>query len=123
MPGSVFWDDGRLVATFDAAEECHEWIDFDALQPFSTTDGRPILWLRASQEGDRFEPLGLGGHSQPLNDFFRGRKRAPEQRTRVPLLCDRAGIIWVVGHRIAERVKCTEQTTQALGLRWEPRME
>ena len=52
----------------------------------------------------------MGGKSTPLNDFFRGRDVVPEERTRTPLLCDAVGIVWVVGHRIAERVKVTEQT-------------
>ena len=31
---------------------------------------------------------------------------------RTPLLCDALGIVWVVGHRIADRVKVTEQTEE-----------
>ena len=62
----------------------------------------------------------MGGKSTPLNDFFRGRDVGREERSRTPLLCDAIGIIWVVGHRIADRVKLTEETRRKLGLRWEP---
>ena len=41
------------------------------------------------------------------------------RNVRTPLLCDAAGIVWVVGHRIADRVKVTEQTRRTLGLRWQ----
>jgi tRNA(Ile)-lysidine synthase len=34
------------------------------------------------------------------------------------LVCDQIGIIWVVGHRIADRVKVSEKTRSRLGLRW-----
>ena len=80
---------------------------------------RPASLGPPTRPGDRFEPLGMGGKSRPLNDFFRGRRVGREERTRTPLLCDALGIIWVVGHRIAERVKVTEQTARTLGLRWQ----
>ena len=60
----------------------------------------------------------MGGQSMPLADFFRGRHVRREHRTRVPLVCDQTGIIWVVGHRIADRVKVTKKTSRTLGLRW-----
>lgn len=61
----------------------------------------------------------MNGRSTPLADFFRGRNVGPEERARTPLLCDAAGILWVVGHRIADRVKLTDQTERTLGLRWQ----
>ena len=33
--------------------------------------------------------------------------------------CDRFGIVWVVGHRIAHRVRRTESTRRTVALRWE----
>jgi tRNA(Ile)-lysidine synthase len=75
------------------------------------------LFVRSPQKGDRFEPLGMSGTSQPLADFFRGRRVPATLRPRTPLVCDRDGIIWVVGHRIADRVKRTHSTVSLLGLR------
>jgi tRNA(Ile)-lysidine synthase len=54
----------------------------------------------------------------PLNDFFRGRRVPRDRRRRVPLVCDRHGIVWVAGQRIAQRVRLTEATTRTLGLRF-----
>jgi tRNA(Ile)-lysidine synthase len=65
----------------------------------------------------------MDGRSTPLNDFFRGRHVAREARARTPLVCDKVGIVWVVGHRIAHRVRVTERTTRRGGLRWERRLE
>lgn len=120
VPGTVSWHDGTLSALLDPDPDpnCNsnsprdETIDLDRVVP--------PLTVRAPAPGDRFQPLGMRGESMPLNDFFRGRGVAREARARTPLLCDAVGIIWVAGHRIAERVKLTEQTRRTLGLRWSP---
>lgn len=112
IPGVILWGDGRIVATLDESATCDESVDFDCLAP-------PLIVDRAGP-GDRFDPLGMGGRSRPLNDFFRGRGVTPERRRSVPIVRDRDGIIWVVGHRIAHRVRLTETTRRRLGLRFEP---
>jgi tRNA(Ile)-lysidine synthase len=61
----------------------------------------------------------MGGRSMPLADFFRGRHVPRRERACTPLVCDQSGIVWVVGHRIAERVKVTDRTRRTIGLRWE----
>ncbi len=111
LPGSVRWGEGRIVATLDVESTNDETIDFDCL--------RPPVSVRAPSPGDRFEPLGMNGQSTPLNDFFRGRGVPREQRPWIPLVCDRLGIVWVTGHRIADRVRLTETTRRPIGLRWE----
>jgi tRNA(Ile)-lysidine synthase len=112
VPGSAIWGEGRVVATLDPDAPRDEVIDLDCLVA-------PV-WVRAPVPGDRFAPLGMDGREKPLNDFFRGRRVAREHRGRVPLVCDRLGIVWVVGHRIAHRVRLTDRTTRTAVLRWEP---
>jgi tRNA(Ile)-lysidine synthase len=106
----VPWAGGRVEATIDPDESCDETIDLDRLTP-------PLV-IRSAVPGDRFKPLGMGGRSTPLADFYRGRHVRRDQRARIPLICDQLGIVWVVGHRIADRVKVTGQTRRRLGLRW-----
>ncbi|SIO31183.1 tRNA(Ile)-lysidine synthase [Singulisphaera sp. GP187] len=111
LPGSAPWIDGRVVTTLDPDAPRDETMDLDRLVlPLS---------VRAPLAGDRFQPLGMGGQSTPLNDFFRGRRVPREARGQVPLVCDRLGIIWVVGHRIAHRVRLTASTDRTVGLKWE----
>jgi tRNA(Ile)-lysidine synthase len=112
VPGSAYvpWAGGRVEAACLAEESHDESVDFD--------EARPPLIIRASLPGDRFEPLGMGGKGMPLADFFRGRRVPHDCRASLPLVCDQKGIIWVVGHRIADRVKVTERTRNRLGLRW-----
>jgi tRNA(Ile)-lysidine synthase len=107
----VPWAGGRVVASSDPEGPREESVDLDRL-------ALPLL-VRAPAAGDRFEPLGMGGRTMPLADFFRGRRVPRTQRVCTPLVCDQSGIVWVVGHRIAERVKVTEHTRRAIGLRWE----
>jgi tRNA(Ile)-lysidine synthase len=75
------------------------------------------LFVRPPSPGDRFAPLGMGGKTMALADFFRGRRLARKNRIETPLVCDQLGIVWVAGHRIADRVKALGETQHALGLR------
>ncbi len=112
MPGRAPWGGGRISASLEEGEARDESVDLDRL-------ALPLT-IRPPETGDRFEPLGLEGRSQPLNDFFRGRRVPRELRGVVPLVCDQAGIVWVVGHRISHRARLTGETRRVLGLRFEP---
>ncbi|MDB5352097.1 MAG: putative ATPase of the PP-loop superfamily implicated in cell cycle control [Planctomycetota bacterium] len=116
IPGAADWGGIRLVASLESPAPEGEIIDLDRLDPALAADGRPALTIRAPRDGDRFDPLGLDGHTQALNDFFRGRAVARERRRDVPLVCDNAGIVWVVGHRIAHRVRVTGETRRRIVL-------
>jgi len=78
------------------------------------------LVVRTRQHGDRFQPLGM---SQPkkLGEFMIDAKIPHSWRRRIPIVCSPAQILWVVGWRIDERVKVTEQTKQFLRLEFERR--
>jgi len=112
VPGSAAWPGGRVVLTLDPDAPRDESIDLDRVVP--------PLEVRGPAPGDRFNPLGMPGRETPLNDFFRGRRVAPAERAQTPLVVDGLGVVWVVGHRIADRVSLTGATTRRAGLRWEP---
>jgi tRNA(Ile)-lysidine synthase len=75
------------------------------------------LTLRSSKPGDRFRPLGLGG-SKKLKDFLIDAKIPKSQRRQIPILCSKDHIIWVVGHRLDDRVKLTSHTRRSLRFRY-----
>ncbi len=112
VPGRVDWGGWRVSTTLDPDAPSDERVDLDRLD-------LPMV-VRAARAGDRFGPLGMAGQTQPLNDFFRGRRVARPERGSVPLVCDGEGIVCVVGHRIAHRVRRTNATRRTLGLRVEP---
>ena len=64
------------------------------------------LILRKWQEGDRFQPLGMGGKSQLLSDFFRLQKLSIFDKEKIWILeTAETQICWVIGLRIDERFK------------------
>ncbi|TET27037.1 MAG: hypothetical protein E3J67_00175 [Dehalococcoidia bacterium] len=73
------------------------------------------LVVRCRQSGDRFQPLGM---SQPkkLGEFMIDAKIPHPWRRQVPIVCSPEHILWVVGWRIDERAKVTENTRQVLCL-------
>jgi tRNA(Ile)-lysidine synthase len=80
------------------------------------------LCVRNWREGDRIQPLGLSGRRK-LSDIFIDRKVPLYLRVRVPVVCDKEGIIWVVGICLSHRVRCTPATEKTLHLWTQPRGE
>ena len=76
-------------------------------------DSLPVpLELRPPRPGDRFQPLGLHGHSQKLSDFFVNAKLPARARRHWPLLCSGQTLIWVPGFRPAEAFRLRKETQQ-----------
>jgi tRNA(Ile)-lysidine synthase len=71
--------------------------------------------VRPRKRGDRFQPLGL---SQPkkLGEFMIDAKIPRAWRGRVPVVSSPEHILWLVGWRIDERAKVTEDTQRVLRL-------
>lgn len=82
------------------------WLDADAL--------KGDLTLRVRHDGDRFEPLGLDGHSQKLSDFFTNEKLPQRARERWPLLCAGETIAWVPGYQPAHPFRLTKSSRRIL---------
>ncbi|MFN2121045.1 MAG: tRNA lysidine(34) synthetase TilS [Anaerolineales bacterium] len=68
------------------------------------------LELRIRRRGDRFKPLGLGGHSQKLSDFFINEKMPARARSRWPLMCGGDAVVWIPGFRPAEDFRLKPET-------------
>ena len=84
-----------------------EVVDADAL-------ARPLV-VRFREPGDVFNPLGAPGKCR-LKDFFIDVKVPQWRRSRIPLVVDQLGIVWVVGYRIDDRVKVGPGTARAVRL-------
>ena len=68
------------------------------------------MQLRRWQPGDRFTPLGMKGKSQKIQDFFSTKKLNRLEKAAQWILTNEDGtIIWLVGHRISEKVKISEE--------------
>lgn len=71
------------------------------------------LKMRNFRPGDRFHPLGVKGE-QKLKKFFIDHKVPRYERSGISLLLSGEKIVWVVGYRIDDRVKVTENTKKVL---------
>ncbi|MFD2600361.1 tRNA lysidine(34) synthetase TilS [Sphingobacterium corticis] len=68
------------------------------------------LRIRSWEVGDRFIPLGMNG-SKKISDFFIQQKIPLTEKKHIPLLVNGNGeIIWIVGYRLDNRYKITENT-------------
>ncbi len=88
------------------------WLDFEKLD-FP-------LRLRHWQSGDFFQPLGMEGKHQKLQDFFSDRKLSRFDKEKVWILESGGKIAWVVGMRLDERFKVSGQTKRCLAASFEP---
>ncbi len=85
------------------------WLDYERLT-------MPLM-LRGPVPGERFQPLGMDGHSQSLQDLFVNQKVPAHLRAMWPLLVSENRIAWVVGLGVSEAFKITENTQRILRIR------
>ncbi len=72
----------------------------------------PLLW-RKWKPGDFFFPLGMD-HKKKLSDFLVDTKVSLADKELLTVLESAGEIAWVVGHRIGNRFKMTEETQSAV---------
>lgn len=72
------------------------------------------LPLRKWKPGDHFQPLGMNGKRQKLQDFFTHRKLSIPEKEKIWILESNGNICWVAGLRIDERYKVRSDTKKYL---------
>lgn len=71
------------------------------------------LVLRKWKQGDSFKPFGMKGNKK-LSDFFKDEKLNQFEKENCWLLCNSEHIIWVVGYRMDERCRITNEHSEFL---------
>ena len=71
------------------------------------------LELRSWRQGDKFHPLGMSQRKK-ISDFLIDNKVPLTLKERVMVILSNNKIIWVVGHRIDDRVKIGSSTKRCL---------
>ena len=74
------------------------------------------LTVRSWRDGDRMQPLGLGG-SKSLQDVFSDRKVPRSLRRSLPVVVSGDDIAWVAGVAVSDLFKLGEETSATLRLR------
>ncbi|MFH0846663.1 MAG: tRNA lysidine(34) synthetase TilS [Chloroflexota bacterium] len=76
------------------------------------------LLVRSRKRGDRFQPLGMA-ETKKVGEFMIDAKVPRRVRKSVPIVANPTQIVWLVGLRIDERVKVSEETKRVLKLKFE----
>ena len=71
------------------------------------------LTFRNRREGDRFSPVGMKG-SKKLKDYFIDEKVPKADRDSVELIADGSEIVWIIGKRLSEKYRLTNETRHVL---------
>ena len=83
-----------------------KWLDADRLEQLPT-------W-RTRKAGDYI--MAAGGRKK-LKDFMIDEKIPRSERELLPVLADGAHVLWVLGYRISDGAKITENTQRVLHVR------
>ena len=86
-----------------------KWFDYDKI----TGD----IEIRTRQEGDYLTVNSTGGRKL-IKDYFIDSKVPKSNRDNIPLICDGSHVLWVVGYRISEFYKITDDTKRVLEIRY-----
>lgn len=71
--------------------------------------------VRKRKEGDYFKPINSNG-TKKLKEYFIDNKIPREMRDNIPLIARESEIIWIVGYKISDKFKVTENTKRVLRL-------
>lgn len=82
----------------------------------STLRGR--LYVRSVSEGDRFTPYGMQG-TKLVSDYLTDRKRSRLDKLAALVVCDDAGIVWLVGETIDQRAAVTPATSETVVIKFD----
>ncbi len=85
-----------------------KWFDYDKI--------KGTMRLRTRQEQD-YLVIDTQGRRKKLKKYFIDEKVPKEKRDQILLLADESHILWVIGHRISEDIKVTEDTKRILEVR------
>jgi tRNA(Ile)-lysidine synthase len=74
------------------------------------------LTIRGSQPGERFHPLGMGGKSQKISDYWVNHKVPRQARKNWPMIVSGQLIAWIPGYTLSELAAVTGQTRRVVAI-------
>jgi tRNA(Ile)-lysidine synthase len=73
--------------------------------------------IRSRKDGDLFKPYKSTG-TKKLKEYFIDNKVPKEERDKIPVLAKDNEIVWVIGHKISDKFKVTENTKSIIKLEY-----
>lgn len=86
-----------------------KWLDYDKI--------KQGFCIRTRQSGDYFIS-DMTGHRKKLKQYFIDEKIPSHKRNKIWLLAQESQIIWIVGGRISEHMKVTEDTKTIIEIQY-----
>lgn len=77
------------------------------------------IYIRNRREGDTFKPLKSIG-TKKLKEYFIDNKIPRDERDKIPLVAKNNEIVWVVGYKISDKFKVTENTKNVVRVKYVP---
>ncbi len=72
------------------------------------------LQIRKWEDGDQFQPFGMGGKTKKLSKFFKDEKLSLADKENGWILCSADKIVWIIGRRADQRFKVDNSTQNIL---------
>ncbi|WP_298005104.1 MULTISPECIES: tRNA lysidine(34) synthetase TilS [Anaerolinea] len=87
------------------------WDDVSRWEAFVDGDlTGDVFEVRPYHRGERFQPLGMGGKSRKISDFWVDAGLPRRLRNGWPLVCARGEVVWIPGFRLDHRYRITPGT-------------
>lgn len=118
IPGTVYAEElGMTVSTsvldvFDV-DNCNGMGYNSLVQFFDYQLIKQGINIRNRHDGDIFKPIKSNG-TKKLKEYFIDNKIPREIRSHIPLICTGNEVIWIVGYKISDKFKVTENTKRVL---------
>ncbi len=80
------------------------------------------IHIRHRQDGDIFRPYMSNG-SKKLKEYFIDEKIPRDMRDNIPLIACGKEIVWIIGYKISDKFKVTENTRNILRMDWSCRRQ
>jgi tRNA(Ile)-lysidine synthase len=82
-------------------------------------DNSKLSWpltFRVWEKGDAFIPFGMKGRKL-VSDYLIDIKMETQEKERQMVLCDKEKIVWLVGQRVSEEVKISQESSEIVSVR------
>lgn len=76
------------------------------------------LKLRKYKEGEYFYPFGMRGKKKKISKFFKDEKLSVLEKENTWILYSDNHVVWIVGKRLDDRFKITENTTSIIKIEY-----
>lgn len=122
VPGITYAE--KIKASVEASMESlspnvdkYERIGYNSLEQFFDYDSlKRGINIRNRRVGDIFAPYRSNG-SKRLKEYFIDNKIPREKRDEIPLIASNEEVVWIIGHKISDKFKVTENTKRVLRLK------